>query len=105
MTDRTAPVVVRPVRGVDSLERPNEPGKVERGLDGIVEPVGRGQLARQPLHNTPRVGERLFGFANGDWEGNGKRKVRSEDGQPGLLFGHEVHRPADAREAHGKLVT
>ena len=80
-------------------------GKVEGSLDGIVEPVGRGQFARQPLHNAPRVGERLFGFADGDGKRNDKRKVRSEDGQPGLLFGHEVHRPADAREAHGKLVT
>ncbi len=56
-------MVLRSAGGVDRLERPHERGEIERGLDGIVEPVKGRQFAGQPLHDTPGVRKRLLRLA------------------------------------------
>ena len=102
--DRTAAVVPRPVGGVDGSQGPHEVSQVERGLHGVVELVERRHGAGEPLHDAPRVGERLVRLAQRDGHRHGQRELRGDDGQPGLLLGHGVHRPVDAREANGEVV-
>ena len=102
--DRTAPVVPRPVGGVDGSQGQHEVSQVERGLHGVVELVERRHGAGEPLHDAPRVGEGLVGLAQRDGHRHGQREMRGDHGQPGLLLGHGVHRPVDAREPHGEVV-
>ena len=102
--DRTAPVVPRPVGGVDGSQGQHEVSQVERGLHGVVELVERRHGAGEPLHDAPRVGEGLVRLARRDRHRHGQRELRGDDGQPGLLLGHGVHRPVDAREPHGEVV-
>jgi hypothetical protein len=42
--------------GIDALERPNELRQIERGVDGIIEPIERRKFAGEPANNTPGVG-------------------------------------------------
>ena len=72
-TNRKTTMVLRSAGGVDRLERPHERGEIERGLDGIIEPVDGRELARQPPHDTPWVRKRFFRFdgcngqSHGEW--------------------------------------
>jgi len=103
-TDRTATIVLRPTSQIDGLECAYEGGEIERGTNGIVESVESRQLARQPSHHGPWIGERRFRLPGRHRQGHGKWEVGSEDREPPALLFHVVDRPVDPGEPHRQVV-